>query len=184
MSRTRAGARGFTLIELMITVAIIGILSSIAIPEFQRLALRARQAERRHVVSTIKRGVEDVYVQRGALPRNLAGACQPSCPPANTRRVANWSAGDWKEILRSVGGSGAPDIEGSVYYSYQFAATAQANARDTLDIWAHGDLDGDGDVSMLWVRYERVDGVFRTYEDVAWQTPVGWLDRGADDGKF
>ncbi|HYG66225.1 MAG TPA: hypothetical protein VD838_01150, partial [Anaeromyxobacteraceae bacterium] len=134
---------------------------------------------------TIKRGVEDLYVQRGALPKaELIGTCQPTCPPTSVKRVADWSAGDWKEILRSAAGSGAPDIEGTLYYSYTFTATVSDDGHDTLEIHALGDLDGDGAVSDFKVVYERVDGVFRTYEDGAWQYPLGWIDRGGDDGKF
>ncbi|MCA3235771.1 MAG: prepilin-type N-terminal cleavage/methylation domain-containing protein, partial [Cupriavidus sp.] len=43
--RRRSGARGFTLIELMITVMIIGILSAIAIPQYQQYVTKARRAE-------------------------------------------------------------------------------------------------------------------------------------------
>ena len=46
MTRHLPGTRGFTLIEVMMVVAIMGLLSSVALPQYQRAVLRARSAER------------------------------------------------------------------------------------------------------------------------------------------
>src|SRR5512140_1152329 len=53
---TRQNSRGFTLIELMIVVAIIGILAAIAIPNFLRFQARARQSEANSNIKTLFMG--------------------------------------------------------------------------------------------------------------------------------
>lgn len=65
--------RGFTLIELMIVVAIIGILAAIAIPQYQDYTAKAKVAEAGSVISSIKTAVA-VAIQDGNLQTVAANA--------------------------------------------------------------------------------------------------------------
>lgn len=57
--------QGFTLIELMIVVAIIGILASIALPAYQDYTVRAQVSEGAIAASSIKIGVTELFADRG-----------------------------------------------------------------------------------------------------------------------
>jgi len=62
--------QGFTLIELMIVVAIIGILAAIAIPAYQDYTIRAQVSEGLTLAAGAKSAVSEYYVDRGAWPTN------------------------------------------------------------------------------------------------------------------
>ena len=66
--------QGFTLIELMIVVAIIGVLAAIAIPAYQDYTIRAQVSEGLTLASGAKVAVEDYYAQHGDWPNNNAAA--------------------------------------------------------------------------------------------------------------
>jgi prepilin-type N-terminal cleavage/methylation domain-containing protein len=172
--QARPLARGFTLIELMIVVAIIGILSSLAIPEFTKLTMRARAAERHELMLRIKKAVADVYIQQGHIPGGtLTGDFQPPLPSATTKRVPDWKAAGWATVFKTT-----DEIEGSTYYSYRFVADDTA-VPATLQIWAVGDLDGDGVYSTRWIRYERRNGAYQTDENDTtgtWVSPALGLE--------
>jgi type IV pilus assembly protein PilA len=72
-------ASGFTLIELMIVVSIIGILASIAIPAYQDYTIRAQVAEALVLINEIKPSINEYYKDRGEFPENneLAGVPAP-----------------------------------------------------------------------------------------------------------
>jgi type IV pilus assembly protein PilA len=70
---------GFTLIELMIVVAIIGILAAVAIPQYQNYVARAQVAEGLSLVTVVKTAVAEYYSVHGELPQ--ASCCSLSGGP-------------------------------------------------------------------------------------------------------
>jgi type IV pilus assembly protein PilA len=65
--------KGFTLIELMIVIAIIGILAAIAIPAYQDYTIRAQASEGLTVASAVQVAVADFYAQNGTFPSGITG---------------------------------------------------------------------------------------------------------------
>jgi len=66
--------QGFTLIELMIVVAIIGILAAIAIPAYQDYTIRSKVTEGLNAVGAAKTSVGDAWNSLGAFPADQAEA--------------------------------------------------------------------------------------------------------------
>jgi type IV pilus assembly protein PilA len=79
--------RGFTLIELMIVVVIIGLLSVVALPAYQDYTVRAKMSELMLAVSVCRTAVSEVYVAGGAPP----GAGQWGCEGGSSKYSAGIS---------------------------------------------------------------------------------------------
>lgn len=148
--------RGFTLIELMIVVAIIGLLSAVAVPSFLKYIAKAKSAEADEHLEKMSTGARAYYMDQH-VGQNIGGAtlsqrfpgsaalapalscCQPGqdkCAPEATL----WDQLTWKALNFS--------LDDPHYYRYEFessgtGSTAEFTAR------AHGDLDCDNQLSTF-----------------------------------
>jgi type IV pilus assembly protein PilA len=80
--------KGFTLIELMIVVAIIGILAAIAIPAYQDYTIRSQVTEGLNLASAVKTGVAESFANTGEWPVDLDAAGGDSTLPPSGKYVS------------------------------------------------------------------------------------------------
>lgn len=85
--------QGFTLIELMIVVAIIGILAAVALPAYQNYTNRAKVTEALSVAAAAKLAVAETFTSNGALPTTNTEAGLPTSTDMNGTDVLSVAVG-------------------------------------------------------------------------------------------
>ena len=148
--------QGFTLIELMIVVAIIGVLAGIAIPNFLKFQMRSKVGEGKVNLSAIRTAEEAYFFEIGTY---LTWPLNPAAAPSSQKRA-------WTPCPNVPPQAGDPghcfigwEPEGDVYYSY---IVATDSARPSSQFFAVGesDIDGDGTLNLWGYQKPSTSGQF------------------------
>jgi type IV pilus assembly protein PilA len=162
MLRKLRKTRGFTLVELMIVVAIIGVLAALAVYGVRRYLLNSKTAEAKMILGRIGKDASSAYQrermaggliavggQRNALHAFCADSNKvPATPPPGGKYQSNptdWTTGNARAGWICLKFS----LSEPQYFSYQYQSATTAGAGAVFTATANGDLDGDTTASTF-----------------------------------
>ena len=142
----RAMQKGFTLIELMIVVAIIGILAAVALPAYQDYTIRAKVTELINAAGVCKTSVAEYYQTKGAMPPDVTQAGCSDTGTANSTPPNVSAAGIVVSASGTLAGQLAP---GGIVFGYK---AVTAGVGQPITAWLC-DKAGSGSLTDITPKY-------------------------------
>ena len=146
--RPKRNKAGFTLVELMVVVALIGVLSAVAIPSFLTYQARSRRAEAYANLAAIAKAQKSFVATRNVFYDT--GNTYPDPAPYGGLGINQMT---WDALAESKFGELGWAPEGDVYYSYMSHVCCADELCFTAS--AYGDVDGDGAVAAVMFVHPR-----------------------------
>ncbi|WP_418116147.1 pilin [Variovorax sp. NFACC27] len=151
MSKLKLKVRGVTLIELMIVVAIIGVLAAIAIPQYQTYVFRSHVQRVVGESGAIKTAIETCLASGQINVGNpaIANNCDPQASGSNLQATAGNAAPSISEIW-AASGTGVPQVTLSLTASSTIVATFGNLAGAPLQGATAGTITWARDLNGSW----------------------------------
>ena len=134
--------KGFTLIELMIVVAIIGILAAVALPAYQDYTVRAKMSEVVLAASGPKSAIAETFQSTGNMPADQAAAGLPAVADTATNLVTSVTYGRTSDTVATVTALAKTAVGGGVTASQGVVLTATGNQATGVVQWSCAPVGG------------------------------------------
>ena len=127
--------QGFTLIELMIVVAIIGILAAVALPAYQDYTVRAKMSEVVLAASGPKTAIAESFQSTTSMPADQAAAGLPTVAQTATRLVTSVTYGRTSATVATVTALATTAVGGSVTAAMGIVLTGTGDVNTGVVQW-------------------------------------------------
>jgi len=135
MNRRFRGQDGFTLIEIMVVILIIGLLALMVVPRLRGVADRAKRTKAQADIQELKQALDRYYLDNGSYPTTDQGLQALVSPPTGGRLPSNYEQGGYIEKLPG-------DPWGNQYFYQSDGSTYALKSFGPDGVQSADDIDG------------------------------------------